>query len=48
MRDDTINMEASINKRVVLAIAVMSSFLTPFTSSSINIALPSIRISSKR
>jgi EmrB/QacA subfamily drug resistance transporter len=29
-------------KNVVLLIAVMSSFLTPFTSSSINIALPSI------
>jgi EmrB/QacA subfamily drug resistance transporter len=29
-------------KRVVLIIAVMSSFLTPFTSSSVNIALPSI------
>jgi EmrB/QacA subfamily drug resistance transporter len=29
-------------KRVVLIIAIMSSFLTPFTSSSVNIALPSI------
>jgi EmrB/QacA subfamily drug resistance transporter len=29
-------------KRVVLSIAIMSSFLTPFTSSSVNIALPSI------
>jgi len=29
-------------KRVVLITAVMSSFLTPFTSSSVNIALPSI------
>jgi EmrB/QacA subfamily drug resistance transporter len=29
-------------RRVVLIIAVMSSFLTPFTSSSVNIALPSI------
>ena len=33
---------ASVSKNVVLAIAIMSSFLTPFTSSSINIALPSI------
>jgi EmrB/QacA subfamily drug resistance transporter len=32
----------TVNKNVVLSIAVMSSFLTPFTSSSINIALPSI------
>jgi EmrB/QacA subfamily drug resistance transporter len=30
------------SKRAVLLIAIMSSFLTPFTSSSINIALPSI------
>jgi EmrB/QacA subfamily drug resistance transporter len=30
------------SKNVVLLIAIMSSFLTPFTSSSINIALPSI------
>jgi EmrB/QacA subfamily drug resistance transporter len=30
------------SKNVVLLIAVMSSFLTPFTASSINIALPSI------
>jgi EmrB/QacA subfamily drug resistance transporter len=30
------------SKNVVLSIAVMSSFLTPFTASSINIALPSI------
>jgi EmrB/QacA subfamily drug resistance transporter len=33
---------ASTSKRAVLLIAVMSSFLTPFTSSSVNIALPSI------
>ena len=32
----------AVSKRVVLLIAIMSSFLTPFTSSSINIALPSI------
>jgi EmrB/QacA subfamily drug resistance transporter len=31
-----------VSKRVVLLIATMSSFLTPFTSSSVNIALPSI------
>ena len=30
------------NKNVALLIASMSSFLTPFTSSSVNIALPSI------
>lgn len=30
------------NKNVVLLIAAMSSFITPFTSSSVNIALPSI------
>jgi EmrB/QacA subfamily drug resistance transporter len=33
---------AAVSKRAVLIIAVMSSFLTPFTSSSVNIALPSI------
>ena len=32
----------SVSKKVVLAIAIMSSFLTPFTASSVNIALPSI------
>jgi EmrB/QacA subfamily drug resistance transporter len=32
----------TVSKRVVLLIAIMSSLLTPFTSSSINIALPSI------
>jgi EmrB/QacA subfamily drug resistance transporter len=35
---------ADVNKNVVLLIATMSSFLTPFTSSSVNIALPSIGI----
>ena len=33
---------ATASKGVVLLIAAMSSFLTPFTSSSVNIALPSI------
>lgn len=33
---------ATVSKRVVLLIAIMSSFLTPFTSSSVNIALPTI------
>jgi EmrB/QacA subfamily drug resistance transporter len=42
MNNATINPEAATNKKVVLLIAIMSSFLTPFTSSSINIALPSI------
>lgn len=31
-----------VSKRIVLLVAMMASFLTPFTSSSINIALPSI------
>ena len=31
------------NKNVVMLIAAMSSFLTPFTGSSVNIALPSMR-----
>jgi EmrB/QacA subfamily drug resistance transporter len=31
-----------VNKNVALMIAAMSSFITPFTSSSVNIALPSI------
>ena len=34
--------QATVSKSVVLLIAAMSSFLTPFTSSSVNIALPSI------
>jgi len=33
---------AEVSKKVVLLVAMMSSFLTPFTSSSINIALPTI------
>ena len=33
---------AQVSKKVVLLVAMMSSFLTPFTSSSINIALPTI------
>ena len=33
---------AEVSKKVVLWVAMMSSFLTPFTSSSVNIALPSI------
>ncbi len=37
-----IKLESRTSKTVVLIIAVLSSFLTPFTSSSINIALPSI------
>ena len=37
-----VSQEVPVNKNVVLAIAILSSFLTPFTSSSINIALPSI------
>jgi MFS family permease len=32
----------SVNKNVALMIAAMSSFITPFTASSVNIALPSI------
>ena len=34
--------QKEINKSVVALIAALSSFLTPFTSSSVNIALPSI------
>jgi EmrB/QacA subfamily drug resistance transporter len=37
-----IKPESPASKTAVLVIAIMSSFLTPFTSSSINIALPSI------
>ncbi len=33
---------AETSKKIVLAVAMMSSFLTPFTASSINIALPTI------
>ena len=35
-------MDNNVSKRVVLIIATMASFLTPFMGSSINIALPSI------
>ncbi len=34
--------DQQVSKRAVLTIAILSSFLTPFTSSSINIALPTI------
>jgi len=37
-----ITAEKETNKSVISLIAAMSSFLTPFTSSSVNIALPSI------
>jgi EmrB/QacA subfamily drug resistance transporter len=36
------NGETQVTKRVVMLIAAMSSFITPFTFSSVNIALPSI------
>lgn len=36
------NMHAPIKKKTVLAITTAASFLTPFTATSINIALPSI------
>jgi len=42
MRNEMDSQGPTINKGVVLSIAILSSFLTPFTSSSINIALPSI------
>lgn len=35
-------MDSNVSKKVVLLIAIMASFLTPFMVSSINIALPSI------
>ena len=35
--------EPEVSKNVVLVIAALSSFLTPFTASSVNIALPSIK-----
>ena len=38
----SVSQEVPVSKKVVLAIALLSSFLTPFTSSSINVALPSI------
>jgi EmrB/QacA subfamily drug resistance transporter len=34
--------DTAVNKRAILFIATLSSFLTPFTLSSVNIALPSI------
>jgi len=39
---DVLNMNSAGNKRIVLIVACLSSFLTPFMGSSINIALPSI------
>lgn len=42
MSNESINRQTSTSKNVVLLIAILSSFLIPFTSSSINIALPSI------
>lgn len=42
MRNEIANPGTQASKKVVLLVAVLSSFLTPFTSSSINIALPSI------
>jgi EmrB/QacA subfamily drug resistance transporter len=42
MANQTAKPGATSTKNVVLAIAILSSFLTPFTSSSVNIALPSI------
>ena len=42
MSNEIINRGETSTKKVVLLIAILSSFLTPFTSSSINIALPSI------
>ena len=35
-------LDSNVNKKAVLLIATMASFLTPFMGSSINIALPSI------
>jgi EmrB/QacA subfamily drug resistance transporter len=37
-----IKQESPTSKGIVLLVAILSSFLTPFTSSSINIAIPSI------
>jgi len=42
MGTETINRETSTSKTVVLIVAIVSSFLTPFLASSVNIALPSI------
>ena len=38
----TMSNSDQINKRTVLLIATITSFLTPFMASSVNIALPSI------
>jgi EmrB/QacA subfamily drug resistance transporter len=42
MSKQTTHQETTQSKKTVLAIAIGSTFLTPFTSSSVNIALPSI------
>ncbi len=42
MQTNSPGTTGAANKNVVLWIAILSSFLTPFTSSSINIALPTI------
>jgi EmrB/QacA subfamily drug resistance transporter len=39
---DKVSMNSSANKRIVLLVAALSSFLTTFMGSSVNIALPSI------
>lgn len=44
MSTKTETIEPEVSKNVVLVIAAISSFLTPFTSSSVNIALPSINL----
>ena len=43
MKQVTVNQtQDKLSKNVILTIAVMTSFLTPFMGSSLNIALPSI------
>lgn len=40
--DQAAGLGAKLDKRIVLFVAAMASFLTPFMSSSINVAIPSI------
>jgi EmrB/QacA subfamily drug resistance transporter len=42
MNNEIIHRQPAVSKNVVLLIAILTSFLAPFTSSSVNVAIPSI------
>jgi hypothetical protein len=43
-----VHMNNTVSKRVALSVATLSSFLTPFMGSSINIALPPVVVAVQR